>query len=319
MGRYDDYYGYKPYVPVAQRRAEAAREVARRAKKGQKVCPVRIEGRTIASTFWGKAWCTNLESYSDFENRLPRGRTYVRNGSVVHLEIDKGRIKALVSGSELYEVQIDIAELPKPDWPALKKQCAGKIGSLVELLQGDGVGDGSESGALSEAQRDQDAMQLPGLCGDVQARGCGDVRSRKSPRFVARVAVRTPGRGSHGIDRTGDPHGPDQGRERSPHDRDRRSGSHLRYRNRRRSGCESGHQDPRKAGIEESREEGSGHEGSKSPIREESREEGSGREGEKSSIGSQEEVDSIVSLIIRRIVIRSPIRAEHPDGRRCDE
>jgi uncharacterized Zn finger protein len=136
MGRYDDYYGYKPYVPVAQRRAEAAREVARRAKKGQKVCPVRIEGRTIASTFWGKAWCTNLESYSDFENRLPRGRTYVRNGSVVHLEIDKGRIKALVSGSELYEVQIDIAELPKPDWPALKKQCAGKIGSLVELLQG---------------------------------------------------------------------------------------------------------------------------------------------------------------------------------------
>jgi uncharacterized Zn finger protein len=137
MGRYDyDNYGYKPYVPVAQRRAQAAREVAKRAKKGLKVCPVCIEGRTITLTFWGKAWCTNLESYSDFANRLPRGRTYVRNGSVVHLKIDKGRIEALVSGSELYEVRIDIAALPKQDWRALKEQSAGKIGTLVELLQG---------------------------------------------------------------------------------------------------------------------------------------------------------------------------------------
>jgi len=134
---WDDYYGgYKPYVPVAKRRAQAAREVAKRTKKGQKVSPVLIEGRVITSTFWGGAWCTNLESYSDYANRLPRGRTYVRNGSVVDLKIENGRIKALVSGSELYEIQIDIAPLPKPHWLALKKQCAGQIGSLVELLQG---------------------------------------------------------------------------------------------------------------------------------------------------------------------------------------
>jgi uncharacterized Zn finger protein len=130
------YYGFKPYVPVARRRAQAAREVAKRLKKGQEVRPVRIEGRTIAATFWGKAWCTNLEGYSDFENRLPRGRTYVRNGSVVHLKIDKGRIEALVSGSELYEVEIKIASLPTQDWKTLKAQSAGKIGTLVELLQG---------------------------------------------------------------------------------------------------------------------------------------------------------------------------------------
>ena len=140
MGKYDDDYGYgygyKPYVPVAERRAQATREIARRAKKGLKTNPVRIEGRSITSTFWGDSWCTNLESYSDFENRLPRGRTYVRNGSVVHLTIAKGRIEAIVSGSELYEVQIDIAALPKPAWQALKKQSAGKIGTLVELLQG---------------------------------------------------------------------------------------------------------------------------------------------------------------------------------------
>jgi len=130
------YYGFKPYVPVAQRRAQAAREIAKRTKKGHAVSPVRIDGRKITSTFWGEAWCTNLESYSDFANRLPRGRTYVRNGSVVDLQIEKGRIKALVSGSELYEIQIDIAALPRQQWQALKERCAGQIGSLVELLQG---------------------------------------------------------------------------------------------------------------------------------------------------------------------------------------
>jgi uncharacterized Zn finger protein len=135
MGWHDD-YGYKPYVPVAQRRAEAAKEVAKRVKKGETIAPVVIEGRAIVSTFWGKAWCTNLESYSDFANRLPRGRTYVRNGSVIDLKIEKGRIKAFVSGSELYTIQIEIAPLPSTAWQAVKKLCAGKIGSLVELLQG---------------------------------------------------------------------------------------------------------------------------------------------------------------------------------------
>jgi uncharacterized Zn finger protein len=133
MGYYD---GFRPYVPVAQRRAQAAKEVARRIKKGEKIFPIVIEGRTITSTFWGKAWCENLEGYSDFENRLPRGRTYVRNGSVVHLNVAKGRINALVSGSELYTVEIEIAELPKADWIKLKAQSAGKVGTLVELLQG---------------------------------------------------------------------------------------------------------------------------------------------------------------------------------------
>jgi uncharacterized Zn finger protein len=130
------YYGFRAYVPVAQRRAEAAREVAKRTKKGQSVCPICIEGRAITSTFWGEAWCKNLESYSDFANRLPRGRTYVRNGSVVDLKIGKGCITALVSGSSLYEIEIDIAALPKQHWQILKQQCSGQIGSLVELLQG---------------------------------------------------------------------------------------------------------------------------------------------------------------------------------------
>jgi uncharacterized Zn finger protein len=133
-GYYDNYY--PPYVPVAERRANAAKEVAKLVKKGQKITPVKIEGRKITNSFWGNSWCNNLEAYSDYENRLPRGRTYVRNGSVVHLEIGKGQITAMVSGSELYRVKITISELLGQQWKDVKKECAGQIGSLVELLQG---------------------------------------------------------------------------------------------------------------------------------------------------------------------------------------
>jgi len=149
------YYGFRPYVSVAQRRAKAAKEVAKRVKKGQTVSPVRIEGKTIASTFWGQAWCTNLEGYSDFANRLPRGRTYVRNGSVVDLQIEKGRIKSLVSGSSLYEIKIDIAAQSKQNWRALKEQSAGQISTLVELLQG------KLSKAVMELVTDRDQGLFP--------------------------------------------------------------------------------------------------------------------------------------------------------------
>ncbi len=130
------FYAWKPYVPVAKRRQEAARRVQKMAKKGQAVTPVVIEGRTIAKTFWGKSWCENLERYSDYANRLPRGRTYVRNGSVVDLKISKGEIKALVSGSEVYTVKIVIETATPSVWKALCNDCAGSIDSLVELLQG---------------------------------------------------------------------------------------------------------------------------------------------------------------------------------------
>ena len=129
-------YGFAPYVPVAQRRANAARELAKLEKKGRKASPVTIDGRKIAASFWGKGWCEHLESYSDFSNRLPRGRTYVRNGSVVDLQIRPGKIEALVMGSEMYEIAITIDTLKKDRWEALKKQCAGKVKSVLELLKG---------------------------------------------------------------------------------------------------------------------------------------------------------------------------------------
>jgi uncharacterized Zn finger protein len=130
------WYAWWPYVPVSVRRRNAARAVARSKKTGEAVAPVVIQGRIIARSFWGKAWCDNLESYSDFANRLPRGRTYVRNGSVMDLQLGPGTVRALVSGSELYRISIRIAPLARPRWQAVVRECAGKIGSLVELLQG---------------------------------------------------------------------------------------------------------------------------------------------------------------------------------------
>ena len=127
---------WRPYVPVAVRRARARREMAKLRKQGRDIQPITIEGRTIARNFWGKRWCEHLESFSDYANRLPRGRTYVRNGSVCHLAIRPGRIDAIVSGSELYNVTIRIGKLKPAAWTSVKTRCAGQIGSMLELLQG---------------------------------------------------------------------------------------------------------------------------------------------------------------------------------------
>jgi len=129
-------WGWRPYVPVWKRRAQAMAKMEKLRKKGVNVQPVRIDGRTIARTFWGQAWCQHLEKFSDFENRLPRGRTYVRNGSVCHLDISKGKVVAKVSGSELYDVEIGITALPAPKWKRIRQSCVGRVGTLLELLQG---------------------------------------------------------------------------------------------------------------------------------------------------------------------------------------
>jgi uncharacterized Zn finger protein len=135
MGWYS-YYNWRPYVSVAERRRRAAKKIAKMKKAGRDIAPVEIAGRKIATTFWGEAWCKNLESYSDYSNRLPRGRTYVRNGSVLDLQIEAGRVRALVSGSKIYKVDIKIKPLVKKRWADIKGRCAGQINSLIELLRG---------------------------------------------------------------------------------------------------------------------------------------------------------------------------------------
>ena len=124
------------YVPVAERRRKVEKYIQKQRKSGIQMNPIVIEGRAIAKTFWGKAWCENLESYSDYENRLPRGRAYVRNGSVIDLQVNKGSITAQVMGSSLYFVRISIVPMAKELWEKFVASCSGKIDSLVELLLG---------------------------------------------------------------------------------------------------------------------------------------------------------------------------------------
>jgi uncharacterized Zn finger protein len=133
MRHYDE---WPAYVSVAQRKAKSKKLIKKLSKTIKNIKPVEIEGRKIASTFWGQAWCTHLEKFSDYSNRLPRGTSYVRHGAVCHLEIAEGEITAKVSGSSLYDVRINIEPLKNRVWQEIRSRCAGQIGSLIELLQG---------------------------------------------------------------------------------------------------------------------------------------------------------------------------------------
>ena len=128
--------GWRPYVPVAERRRKALAAAAKAGKSGATLSPVAPSRGAIARTVWGKAWCDNLEHYSDFANRLPRGRTYVRNGSVIDLVITPGEVQARVMGSSLYRVQVTVVPVAAPHWKAIGADCVGSIDSMVELLQG---------------------------------------------------------------------------------------------------------------------------------------------------------------------------------------
>lgn len=130
------WYDWRPYVSVATTRHRAQSELAKLRKKGESVAPITIDGRKIAKTFWGRSWCDNLERYSDFAYRLPRGRSYVRNGAVLDLQVARGKVTATVMGSEVYKIKIAIAPLKARRWQALCKDCTGSVDSLVELLQG---------------------------------------------------------------------------------------------------------------------------------------------------------------------------------------
>jgi uncharacterized Zn finger protein len=130
------YWGFKPYVSVAERRRKAEKAADKAKKAGAKLSPIAPFRGAIAKTFWGKAWCENLERYGDYANRLPRGRTYARNGSVIDLNIIAGAVRAQVMGSSLYAVEVTVAAVPEKQMRAIGADCAASIDSLVELLQG---------------------------------------------------------------------------------------------------------------------------------------------------------------------------------------
>jgi uncharacterized Zn finger protein len=126
------------YVPMAERRTKALRQAEKFIKKNAGLKPVVVAGRTIASSWWGKSWNKNLERYADYSNRIGRGRSYVCNGMVLDLKIEKGTIQAIVAGSHKkpYQVSVRIKTLPSATWRLLVENAAGRIGSMQELLGG---------------------------------------------------------------------------------------------------------------------------------------------------------------------------------------
>jgi uncharacterized Zn finger protein len=135
MAGFDD---YPAYLPIKQRLANGRRELQKLAKaRGRPLAPVTLHSKHIATSFWGRAWCQHLEAHSDYASRLPRGRTYVRNGSVLDLQIERGKVEAHVAGSALYEVTIGLSQLADVRWQQLIAACAGRIGSLISLMRGE--------------------------------------------------------------------------------------------------------------------------------------------------------------------------------------
>jgi uncharacterized Zn finger protein len=130
------FFRWGPRPTVAEQRRQAEQRLAKISKALGGLSPVVIEGRKIAASFWGKAWCDNLERYSDYANRLPRGRSYVRNSCVIDLQIGRGEISAQVSGSSLYKIRITVAPLEDKTWSGICRDCSASIDSMVELLQG---------------------------------------------------------------------------------------------------------------------------------------------------------------------------------------
>lgn len=107
--------------------------------KGNTLEPIVIEGKTIVNSWWGKAWCDNLERYADYESRLPRGKRYVRLGSVVDLKIEKGKINARVQGNRKtpYKIEIRISPLSEERCQTIIKKSSKRIESLETLVNGE--------------------------------------------------------------------------------------------------------------------------------------------------------------------------------------
>ena len=56
------YYGYPKHETVAEKKAKANKAIEKLKKKNPDIEPIIIAGRTLATSWWGKAWNQNLES-----------------------------------------------------------------------------------------------------------------------------------------------------------------------------------------------------------------------------------------------------------------
>ena len=126
--------------PSADQLRKNAGETVKKARaKGRKLHPVHVVGRRIAQSWWGSAWCENLERYADYENRLERGRRYLRTDTVIDLQIEKGKVLAKVQGRKKipYKVEIRISPVNEDRIQQIMEECGTQIDQLDRLLKGD--------------------------------------------------------------------------------------------------------------------------------------------------------------------------------------
>jgi uncharacterized Zn finger protein len=150
---------YPEHVPIEELRQRARAFTQRMLDSGRDLHPVQAEGRSVAKSFWGQAWCNKLERYSD--SALSKGRTYVRRGAVLDLTIAPGTIKAMVSGASLYEVALMVEPVSSEAWARVQRRSIGLIDSREDL----------HAGKISERVREvlfeellPSRSQIHGLC-----------------------------------------------------------------------------------------------------------------------------------------------------------
>jgi uncharacterized Zn finger protein len=91
-------------------------------------------------TWWGDAWVTALEERARLDpNRLPRGRSYARGGTVGELAIGPGEVRAAVQGRRArpYQVRVRVRVLDADEWDRVLDAVAAQIGHAAALLDGE--------------------------------------------------------------------------------------------------------------------------------------------------------------------------------------
>ena len=76
--------------------------------------------------------------YADYENRIERGRSYLRNDAVVDLKIKGNEIysRVLGGGYKPYRIRIRIDALSERQRLNIEQQASGKLQDLESLIQG---------------------------------------------------------------------------------------------------------------------------------------------------------------------------------------
>ncbi len=134
MRGYDEFYHH---LSAEELRGKAEKS-KNKSPRSRKLDPVVIQGRKIARTWWGAAWCENLERYADYDNRIGRGKSYVRAGAVIDLKMEGGTIRARVQGSRKtpYKIEILIDPMPRDRYQAALKVFGRSIENLEALVNG---------------------------------------------------------------------------------------------------------------------------------------------------------------------------------------